>query len=61
MAIILTGSTGKTAIQIAELLKQANIPFVLTSRKGPVGAARMPVARFDWRLLDISKPVPAQP
>jgi uncharacterized protein YbjT (DUF2867 family) len=48
MAIIVTGGTGKTGIRIAALLKQANIPFVLTSRKGPTAAPDMPVVQFDW-------------
>lgn len=48
MAIILTGGTGKTGIRIAALLKHANIPFVLTSRKGPAAAPDMPVVLFDW-------------
>jgi festuclavine dehydrogenase len=48
MAIIVTGGTGKTGIRIAALLKQANISFVLTSRRGEAGAAGMPAVMFDW-------------
>ncbi len=38
MAILLTGGTGKTSTRLAKLLQDANIPFVLTSRKGQAGA-----------------------
>ena len=48
MAIIVTGGTGKTGIRIAALLKQANIPFVLTSRKGQAGAPGLPAVTFEW-------------
>jgi uncharacterized protein YbjT (DUF2867 family) len=48
MAIIVTGGTGMTGIRLAALLKNANIPFVLTSRRGPAAAPDMPVVKFDW-------------
>lgn len=44
MAITLTGSTGKTTIWIGALPEQANIPSVLTSRRGQAGTLGMPVA-----------------
>lgn len=37
-----------TGNRLAALLKNANIPFVLTSRKGPAAAPDMPVVEFDW-------------
>ena len=37
MAILLTGGTGKTSTHLAKLLQDANIPFLLTSRKGQAG------------------------
>jgi festuclavine dehydrogenase len=48
MAIIVTGGTGMTGIRLAALLKDANIPFVLTSRRGPAAAPGMPVVEFAW-------------
>ena len=49
MAILLTGGTGKTGQHIARMLKQANIPFLLTSRKGQAGAPEgMNAVKFDW-------------
>lgn len=49
MAILLTGGTGKTSIRLARFLQNANIPFLLASRRGssaaPVG---MPAVKFDW-------------
>jgi len=38
MAILLTGGTGKTSTRLAKILQDANIPFLLTSRKGQAGA-----------------------
>jgi uncharacterized protein YbjT (DUF2867 family) len=38
MAILLTGGTGKTSTHLAKLLQDANIQFLLTSRKGQAGA-----------------------
>ncbi|PVH80511.1 NAD(P)-binding protein [Cadophora sp. DSE1049] len=49
MAILLTGGKGKTSIRVARILKDANIPFIMTSRKGDAGSTdTMPVAKFDW-------------
>lgn len=48
MAIIITGGTGKTGIRIAALLKDAKLPFVITSRKGAMSVPDMPVAKFEW-------------
>ena len=47
MAILLTGGTGKTSLHLAALLQQANIPFLLTSRRGP-SASSLPTVKFDW-------------
>ncbi|THX58310.1 NAD(P)-binding protein [Aureobasidium pullulans] len=47
MAILLTGGTGKTSLHLASLLQQANMPFLLTSRRGP-SASSLPTVRFDW-------------
>jgi hypothetical protein len=49
MAILLTGGTGKTSTRLASLLRDANIPFLLTSRKGQASApSGMQAAKFDW-------------
>lgn len=49
MAIFLTGGTGKTANPIAHLLRDANIPFVVGSRRGEAAApAGMVGTKFDW-------------
>lgn len=49
MAVLLTGGTGKTSKRVALFLQEANIPFLLASRRGeavtPVG---MPAVKFDW-------------
>ncbi|KAK0475043.1 hypothetical protein EDD18DRAFT_1313306 [Armillaria luteobubalina] len=47
MTILLTAGTGKTAIRIARLLKDANQPVLLTSRKGVVPEPFKGV-KFDW-------------
>ncbi|PBK84982.1 NAD(P)-binding protein [Armillaria gallica] len=47
MTILLTGGTGKTAMRIARLLKEANQPVLLTSRKGVVPEPFKGV-KFDW-------------
>lgn len=47
MAILLTGGTGKTDLCLASFLEQANIPFLLTSRRGP-SASTLPTVQFDW-------------
>lgn len=53
MAILLTGGTGKTAVRLARLLQDANITFLLASRRGGAAApAGMPATKFD--LLDPS-------
>ena len=49
MAVFLTGGTGKTASCIARLLQDANIPFLIGSRRGEAAApAGMVGAKFDW-------------
>lgn len=53
MAILLTGGTGKTSVRLARLLQDANIPFLLASRRGEAAApAGMPAIKFN--LLDSS-------
>ncbi|KAK0475039.1 hypothetical protein EDD18DRAFT_1298468 [Armillaria luteobubalina] len=47
MTILLTGGTGKTATRIARLLRDANQPILLTSRKGVVPEPFQGV-KFDW-------------
>lgn len=49
MAIILTGGTGKTALPLARSLQDANIKFVLASRRGEAAApSGMEATKFDW-------------
>jgi uncharacterized protein YbjT (DUF2867 family) len=49
MAILLTGGLGKTSKRVANLLQEANIPFLLASRRGPDAAPPgMPAVKFDW-------------
>jgi len=49
MAIFLTGGTGNTANPLAHLLQDANIPFLLGSRRGEAAApAGMVATKFDW-------------
>ena len=49
MAILLTGGTGKTALRVARLLQDANISFLLASRRGATAAPEgMPAVKFDW-------------
>ena len=49
MAILLTGGSGKTSMRVARLLQDANIPFLLASRRGGEAApAGMPAVKFDW-------------
>src|SRR6266576_3018080 len=49
MAIFLTGGTGNTAKHITRLLQDANIPFLLGSRRGEAAApAGMVATKFDW-------------
>ena len=49
MAILLTGGNGYTSICIAKQCQKANIPFVLTSRKGQTGApSSMQAVKFDF-------------
>ncbi|KAI9787066.1 MAG: hypothetical protein M1816_007737 [Peltula sp. TS41687] len=49
MAILLTGGTGKTSVRIARLLEDANIPYLLASRRGEAAApSGMPAVKFDW-------------
>ena len=47
MTIVLTGSSGKTARRIAELLEEADIPFVVASRRG-VSSNAHPTVLYDW-------------
>lgn len=49
MAILLTGGTGKTSLRVARLLQDANIPFLLASRRGEAAAPPgMAATKFDW-------------
>ncbi|KAI9794246.1 MAG: hypothetical protein M1816_006172 [Peltula sp. TS41687] len=49
MAVLFTGGTGKTSVRIAALLQEANIPYLLASRRGEAAApAGMPAVKFDW-------------
>jgi festuclavine dehydrogenase len=49
MTTLLLGGTGKTATRTAALLKDANIPVLLASRRGPDAAPRgYPAIKFDW-------------
>ncbi|KAG9565799.1 NAD(P)-binding protein, partial [Aureobasidium melanogenum] len=48
MTVLLTGGTGKTSLRLASLLKGANIPVLLTSRRGPSASSIAPTVRFDW-------------
>ncbi|KAJ6558113.1 hypothetical protein B0H19DRAFT_1149970 [Mycena capillaripes] len=53
MAVLLIGGTGKTGLHLAKKLGDANIPFLLTSRKGEAGApAGIPATEFDWLRKD---------
>lgn len=53
MAILLTGGTGKTATRIAQAAQDANVSFLLASRRGEDAAPKgMPAIKFDW--LDAS-------
>ena len=47
MAVLLTGGTGKTSRSIIDLLKQANTPYVVTSRN-PKADASSPTIKFDF-------------
>ncbi|KAL2071799.1 hypothetical protein VTL71DRAFT_13034 [Oculimacula yallundae] len=48
MAILLTGGKGKTSSRLGHLLKDAKIPFIMTSRRGDTGSSDdLPVAKFD--------------
>jgi len=38
MAVLVTAGTGKTSRHLEKLLQEAQIPFVLTSRRGPAAA-----------------------
>ncbi|KAI9849499.1 MAG: hypothetical protein M1837_004119 [Sclerophora amabilis] len=49
MAILLTGGAGKTSSRVARFLQDAQIPFLVASRKGEAGAPPgMPATKFDW-------------
>jgi len=49
MTILLLGGTGKTATRAAALLKDANIDFLMASRRGPDAAPKgYPAIKFDW-------------
>ncbi|KAI9647177.1 hypothetical protein NHQ30_003560 [Ciborinia camelliae] len=49
MAILVTGGTGKTSLQLAHHLQSASIPFLLASRKAPSTApAGMQAIKFDY-------------
>lgn len=47
MTVLLTGGTGKTALQLASLLHAAGVPLILTSRSKEVPAPYQSV-KFDW-------------
>ncbi|KAI9704652.1 MAG: hypothetical protein M1820_005400 [Bogoriella megaspora] len=49
MSILITGGTGKIGMPLAQMLQNAKIPFLLTSRKGLSGApVGMQAVKFDW-------------
>ena len=51
MAVLLTGGTGKTSLRIARFLQDAEIPFLLASRKAGAGAGApngMPALNFNY-------------
>lgn len=51
MAVLLTGGTGKTSIRLARFFQDAQIPFLLASRRGGNAAASAsgyPAIKFDW-------------
>lgn len=49
MAILVTGGTGKTSIQLAHHLQSASIPFLLASRKAQLTApSGMQAINFDY-------------
>ena len=49
MAVLLTGSTGKTSIRMARLLQDAKTPFLLASCKAESEApSGMQATKFDW-------------
>ncbi|KKA23232.1 hypothetical protein T310_2725 [Rasamsonia emersonii CBS 393.64] len=49
MAVLITGSSGKTSGRLARLMEKANIPYLLASRRGPEAVPQgMPAIRFDW-------------
>ncbi|THV48099.1 hypothetical protein BGAL_0268g00100 [Botrytis galanthina] len=49
MAILVTGGTGKTSLQLAHCLKSASIPFLLASRKAKLTApGGMQAINFDY-------------
>ncbi len=49
MAIFITGGTGKTASRLAHLLQEANVPFLIGSRRGEAAApSGMNAVKFDW-------------
>jgi ergot alkaloid biosynthesis protein len=45
MTILITGSTGKTSIRIAQQLQALNVPFLVASRRDNIG---FPTTKFDW-------------
>ncbi|TAQ87955.1 hypothetical protein B7494_g3713 [Chlorociboria aeruginascens] len=48
MAILLTGGTGKTSLQIASHLLKSRIAFLLASRHPSSAPASLPAIRFNW-------------
>lgn len=48
MAILITGGTGKNYSRVARLAKDAQVPFLIASRKGEDGVPGMPTVKFDW-------------
>jgi festuclavine dehydrogenase len=47
MTILLTGSTGKTTTLIAHRLEEANIPYLIATRREPSELSN-PSTKFDW-------------
>ncbi|KAF9009631.1 NADH(P)-binding-domain-containing protein [Cyathus striatus] len=47
MTVLILGGTGSTGLKLAHLLRNANIPVLITSRSG-VAPDGFPAVRFDW-------------
>ncbi|KAF7870005.1 hypothetical protein EAF04_004789 [Stromatinia cepivora] len=58
MAILITGGTGKTSLQLAHHLQSASIPFLLASRKAQLTAPPgMQAIKFDYTDSSTYQPV----